>query len=189
MGIHDAKCLQRIMPELVNSCKAIIREASIDGECNLDTPDFKDGIELNGLGDDGCEPFQFTYDDSEGECKTDRKPYDIVVCAVLLRAKYLAPDAVEVSSDGDWDDWSEAAATLSLIAGVSTVSAVYDRPFWNKCLAQLFFANPKFEPITFNFDQVGCFEQQIAEFRVPPGVPNGEAYVICGWDWGYKHEP
>jgi hypothetical protein len=40
------------MPELVDSCKAIIREASIDGECNLDTPDFEDGIELNGLGDE-----------------------------------------------------------------------------------------------------------------------------------------
>ncbi|KAF3176025.1 hypothetical protein TWF225_009169 [Orbilia oligospora] len=44
-------------------------------------------------------PFQF--------CKTARKPYDDVVCAVLLRCLYYNPyPAFEVSSDGSWEEWT-----------------------------------------------------------------------------------
>ena len=39
-------------------------------------------------------------------CKTARKPYDLAVCLSLLRIKEIAPDAIELSSDGDWDiEW------------------------------------------------------------------------------------
>jgi hypothetical protein len=41
-------------------------------------------------------------------CKTAQKPYDLMVCAVLLTAKYLSPDSIRLSSDGDEDDWQEA---------------------------------------------------------------------------------
>ena len=40
-------------------------------------------------------------------CKTARKPYDLVVQAVLLVAKHHKPD-LYVSSDGDYDEWEEA---------------------------------------------------------------------------------
>jgi hypothetical protein len=43
-------------------------------------------------------------------CKTAHRPYDAVVCAVLIRAKVHYGAGIQVSSDGDWDpDWVEAA--------------------------------------------------------------------------------
>jgi hypothetical protein len=39
-------------------------------------------------------------------CKTARKPYDIAVTSILLRARHLAPDAWVLASDGDWEhEW------------------------------------------------------------------------------------
>lgn len=43
--------------------------------------------------------------------KTARKPYDIVVACVLLRAALLAPEQFKLSSDGYWayeDEWGVA---------------------------------------------------------------------------------
>lgn len=37
-------------------------------------------------------------------CMTGRKPYDLVVTAILLRASELMGDVFQVSSDGCWDD-------------------------------------------------------------------------------------
>jgi len=41
-------------------------------------------------------------------CKTAQKPYDILVCAVLLIAKHVAPTAIDYSSDGDEEEWRGA---------------------------------------------------------------------------------
>ena len=36
-------------------------------------------------------------------CKTNYKPYDAVVTAILIRAKSIYGSCVEISSDGDWE--------------------------------------------------------------------------------------
>ena len=36
-------------------------------------------------------------------CKTAYKPYDVVVTAILIRAKHIYGDCVSISSDGDWE--------------------------------------------------------------------------------------
>ncbi len=36
-------------------------------------------------------------------CKTNYKPYDVVVTAILIRAKHIYGDCVSISSDGDWE--------------------------------------------------------------------------------------
>ena len=36
-------------------------------------------------------------------CKTAYKPYDAVVTAILIRAKFIYGSCVEISSDGDWE--------------------------------------------------------------------------------------
>lgn len=41
-------------------------------------------------------------------CKTARKPYDIVVCGALIVARAHAGKLIDVSSDGDIDDWLPA---------------------------------------------------------------------------------
>jgi len=40
-------------------------------------------------------------------CKTAHKPYDAVVTAILIRAKVIYGECVEIRSDGDWSDWQK----------------------------------------------------------------------------------
>lgn len=54
-------------------------------------------------------PFQY---DERGVvhtfCKTERFPYDLAVCAILLRCHRLAPGAFTIGSDGAWDEeWAD----------------------------------------------------------------------------------
>jgi hypothetical protein len=50
-------------------------------------------------------------------CKTNRKPYDAAVAAVLLRCALLLPGVFLVRSDGAWDgEWAHGAARASGIA-------------------------------------------------------------------------
>lgn len=47
-------------------------------------------------------------------CKTGRKPYDLLVCALLLAVAEIAPGAFDITSDGDMtgDDWQPARAFI-----------------------------------------------------------------------------
>lgn len=38
-------------------------------------------------------------------CKTAQKPYDFFVVGVLLIVHYVAPDILDIGSDGDLEDW------------------------------------------------------------------------------------
>jgi len=79
-----------------------------------------DILSFNGIEGLSCEDFELIrwpedYVNSlisttvEFSCKTDRKPYDLAVCLLLLRLTAIAPDAIKISSDGYWDkDWVPA---------------------------------------------------------------------------------
>ena len=55
-------------------------------------------------------------------CKTGGRPYDLAVCLILLVASSAAPGALEVGSDGDWDnDWAEARDAYREIFGLEPV--------------------------------------------------------------------
>jgi len=97
--------------------------ADWDGKAGS-TPQFTETeIGFNGVGEDSHENFrlslapEFNRRVAAGDeaftwafCKTARKPYDVVVCAILLRAVQLAPSAIVVGSDGSWDDeWLNGA--------------------------------------------------------------------------------
>ncbi|WP_412518935.1 hypothetical protein K8Z49_12845 [Actinomadura madurae] len=60
---------------------------------------------------DHPQPFQYDPPRSiRTFCKTNRHPYDLAVCAVLLRCHMLAPEAFYIDSDGEWDDeWANGA--------------------------------------------------------------------------------
>lgn len=51
-------------------------------------------------------------------CKTEHKPYDAVICAILIRAKMIYGDLVDIYSDGDWGsgDWQNGIALYSRVA-------------------------------------------------------------------------
>lgn len=60
----------------------------------------RDLIQLNGIGNDGYETF-LLEPFNRGFCKTARKPYDIVVCEVLLVLKHhYGNNIFELDSDG-----------------------------------------------------------------------------------------
>lgn len=55
-------------------------------------------------------------------CKTGRRPYDLAVAAVLLRARLLLPDVFLIRSDGGWDgEW--AHGVLPGVPGAGTTVA------------------------------------------------------------------
>ena len=63
------------------------------------------GVCFNGVEDDGHETFEIRrYDTGFQFCKTARKPYDEIVCAILDFASNIFKEDIEVSCDGDNDD-------------------------------------------------------------------------------------
>ena len=75
-----------------------------------DVPPLADNNEIrfNGIGDDEHEnfilrriarqPMKFKF------CKTARGDYDIVVCMLLIAIHDIAPDALQIGSEGEWQD-------------------------------------------------------------------------------------
>lgn len=76
-------------------------------------------VRFNGKGEDGYETFVFQRYDPEGFafCKTDRRAYDPVVCAVLLAADHHFGKAVKVTSDGEWPEWRHGAELYQKATG------------------------------------------------------------------------
>lgn len=100
----------------------IIKEADIPLQGPLkDTPplvDRKEGIFINGVGDDGHDPLhlrprsRFLLPAARSFVNTGQKDYDVVVCCVLLRAALLAPQMFELRWVGFLccsDGWREMA--------------------------------------------------------------------------------
>jgi len=50
-------------------------------------------------------------------CKTARKPYDLLVCGLLILVNHYAPNAYEIDSDGDAGDWTPALRWVQKICG------------------------------------------------------------------------
>lgn len=50
-------------------------------------------------------------------CKTARKPYDLLVCSTLLLYKHFWPE-VQISSDGDFEDWESAIEHVKNVTGL-----------------------------------------------------------------------
>lgn len=84
-----------------------------------DKPVITEGaLELNGVGDEGHETFSLSTTLRDFDfCKTARKPYDVVVTAILLRAHHHAPDGIKISSDGYWEEWDQGRALVKELFG------------------------------------------------------------------------
>ena len=75
-------------------------------------PDF---LSINGVGDEEHETFVIRREDLTWDfCKTARKPYDSVVTAVLILARYTFPD-FHLSSDGAWKEWEDGQDLFSRV--------------------------------------------------------------------------
>ena len=82
---------------------------------------------LNGAGEHAYETFWWdskatkaawaTTDTAFAFTKTARLPYDAVVTAILIRAKEIYGDAVEVMSDGLWEEWQAGRDLYARVFG------------------------------------------------------------------------
>ncbi|EXF74705.1 hypothetical protein CFIO01_13317 [Colletotrichum fioriniae PJ7] len=63
------------------------------------------GINFNGLGEAGHEPFIF-YEQQQGSVTTNRKPYDLTISCILLRAFALCPRNIKIISNGYWNEYT-----------------------------------------------------------------------------------
>jgi hypothetical protein len=116
----DWDLLKKAVLDIVGYCDEL--EITLKKEFNLDEYPVIDDemIRFNGKGEEGHETFILTRERQELEswmlsknpfafCKTARKPYDLAVCLVLLSAFMIAPEVLEISSDGEWEgDWDQA---------------------------------------------------------------------------------
>ncbi len=72
----------------------------------LDNKSTPNCVFLNGVGDDSHETFVIDRNSTRWDfCKTARKPYDKIVTAILIAARYDFGDNFSLSSDGNWEDW------------------------------------------------------------------------------------
>lgn len=80
-----------------------------------------DHIWFNGVGDDAHETFYITKEkmDDFNWCKTELKPYDLVVGLILLSAHKIAPNALKITSDGQWDEWIRIREAYESITGIA----------------------------------------------------------------------
>lgn len=99
---HTTGELAQFGDELVKACIDPAERIWIDGTG-------PEGTDL------GHESFLLPRTKDRTFCKTARKPYDLVVCAVLAVAQMVAgAEAIEVTSNGDTDDWWPAVEWASL---------------------------------------------------------------------------
>lgn len=85
-------------------------------------------IDINGVDDDAHETFLFERSAHSSFCKTARKPYDIVVAAILIYAKYELGDKLTLHSDGDFDDaeWQAALRLCKLATELPTYRDLHE---------------------------------------------------------------
>ena len=103
--------------ELRDKAAKITAESNLAGSLGTGSPRFTpENIVFNGDESRG-ENYETFWLDRETEdafvfCETAREPYDQDVCATLLLAQLIAPGALEISSDGEYEDWEEAALAV-----------------------------------------------------------------------------
>ncbi|WP_422758928.1 hypothetical protein [Paenarthrobacter sp. C1] len=88
------------------------------------------GIRLNGFeaAGEAYETFHLPgtkpprYPDMWTFCKTEQKPYDVVVTAILIAAAVRYPELASeaLGSDGDWDEWSDGVDLFERAARLLT---------------------------------------------------------------------
>lgn len=83
------------------------------------------GLFFNGTAELGHEPFvlreHFSQNESFNFCKTAQKPYDLAVTACLIVLKHYLGETIDVSSDGQGEDWTDGltlAKRLTKIKGL-----------------------------------------------------------------------
>jgi hypothetical protein len=101
----DFEVWQESWPQVVAHANFIVKEAGISvtqtgSDDTSPTLDVDEGIYLNGVTGNDYETLGIDVEGGDMSfCKTARRPYDLVVTAILLRASMVAGKAIRVRYD------------------------------------------------------------------------------------------
>jgi len=121
IGVRTWIKIRKDVDELLEASP--VELASPLGERGTDPIVGPERIAFNGVEEDAREDFTLCRTDSPndvGFCKTDRKPYDLVVKATLVVVYNRVPTAWYVYSDGHDFEWEDARAWVNGILGTGT---------------------------------------------------------------------
>ena len=85
------------------------------------------GVSVNGAGSEGCETFTLREHFSQNESdfvKTARYPYDTVIVACLAILKHRLGDNMEVSSDGNSEEWKDGINLARKVTGLKIANPI-----------------------------------------------------------------
>jgi len=104
--VSDCKTLSELLPKHSTSSGGLFKDEPLQLD---DNSYFGKFIQFNGIENLGHEDFFFTNTPTAGFCKTNRKPYDLMVqICILTFVHHLGDDLIKTSSDGESDDWEES---------------------------------------------------------------------------------
>ncbi len=120
-------------------------------------------ISFNGDAAKGMDHESFTLLSKKmsDSCKTDRKPYDFAVCAVLILAYNYLPDIVLVTSDGDAYDWDPA---LNYVRQYILPGAILPVGIKDTLLPSVYESFEKPKKLNSFLDNLKCTESTIGDF-------------------------
>ena len=105
--------------DIMRDVRAVLTKNTVplggwDGTGEVELND--DTVRLNGVGEEGHETYRFPGDLGFDFCKTARKPYDVVVTAILICIADQT-DAIDVSSDGWAEEWQDGLELAQAATG------------------------------------------------------------------------
>jgi hypothetical protein len=125
--VKNMWAVEQALPQVARDLKRLLPQLPpLAGWDGTGAPTIDDReIAFNGVEPDDYESFSLVsspegYTPTEkglfGFCKTERRPYDLAVQVALVLLKWhseaIAPDAVEVASDGNLADWRRACQVV-----------------------------------------------------------------------------
>ncbi|KAH7151945.1 hypothetical protein B0J13DRAFT_547235 [Dactylonectria estremocensis] len=96
----------------------------------------------------------------------------------LLPVLYFAAHGSALGGTSELCTWEPM---LPVKAG-SDISVKIQNPWGDECRAELEFSDDKFPKMAWLFKATDCVDLQLAEFKVPSGAPNGDAYLTWQCD-------
>lgn len=106
--------------------KNLPKSVQVENDLNPELPMVGTFVRFNGVGELSHETFLIQQENSDFEfCKTNRKPYDLLVCGSLILASLFA-DSGEISSDGIGEpycdsEWKDAWAFVCKVVEFASV--------------------------------------------------------------------
>jgi hypothetical protein len=114
--------------EFSKTCQILVDELGVplDGVIINDRQ-----VRFNGVDEDAHETFHFLDNEGFNFCKTNVKPYDIVVCGCLYVAKIIFGDNIKINQDCDQSEDEEQLKKVISILRDKKINLILEKSLSN----------------------------------------------------------